>query len=779
MSFESKYIPTAELTIGHVAGVNLPTPRCATEIYDEAVTNKDPGLQAAITKFVGQGVDVHVQLVQSMADEGYSTDNGYSYTNAIIDGCSWNTDNAVTIVVSSDPHFFDIALSGRQSDYKSSHQNTIDNLAQNFRANLRSGGEETYQDDAAKALDELYAHEYQAVATPTDNQPTPVIEQPPKAPEKPLDIPFAKIGGSGLALAVVGASVYRGVVGHGVKSIRTSFDKATEADKNLVTDTYIEATKNSSLTKILPKDDVPKLRKLEAAVVAGRDAWLARLELAKTSLKQTGRLWPDKYKARDIVSEYRSDDDAYINTLKQYAAELNDVQQQLADVDDLKVKAANEAVSTIELVGALKAPDQRLSVVRKDASSEAPKYYDVTNLEKKIADARAIIAEADDLRTKEFLEKPFALYGEALKSLQNIRDFVTELPKLHAKLIADAEAGKEAQVKRKATLTSLAKTAKSIQEEFDQSCWEESDTHLEKANKTDEAIDAKLADIGNPAEETDITKLLKDKEGLEKLAALEGTFAEAESAIKQHEKLLTGLRDCLPTEVGKLLSNQSEAETYIRQYAEDIEDPTEQVVYNLRAQMEALQEKVGKDKPAYLALDAERDKLAGALEEAAGKAKAERQEMTDLRSNIEALAADVKNMIHTAVQYEASHSDVDSETEQEIANLNLPEAPRERSRAALRASMRLFEQAKEHAESAYSDAESDVRREEEKRERIRQAELTRLAAIAAAERAEEARQEAARQASYNTSHTSFDFGGGTSHTGGGFGGGTSHSGGDF
>ena len=726
-------------------GVELQPGQCESVVYDEAFPRAEEVLTSVVNKFAEKGVSIRFQSVESMADEGYNGGSeaqleadGQQYITDVILGCRWDESNAITVFVSADPRYYDIVASGEQNRLDATRPDIFRSADSSMLERLRTGGADTYQEDAARTLEDIYRKEFGEVQNiPSPEMPNTNIGVTPRTEKSGSNFPTELTLGIGGGLAIASVAAWQSAGRISVRKLAKEFNTITDTDVISTAYMHINNDPTSALVMLNP-DDIETLIELKDQVNYGFSAWNDLKVQTKADIQNLRGKFipPSKKKAQAIIKAYYSDSADYLATATAFNTELEKVTRKWNEVGDLL-----EATNTLHT-----SADQDVK------NLETFSTYDATVLKEDLSVLAASLAESKELVDQRFAEKPFDITTDVKAELESMQAFIKNLPEFHKQLVADAKELGDIHGDDQGKVTKAEEVVKDILE-FDESCWGDNKDKLETLKAT-LAKDAELVTtIGQPVGIFDIRILKQNAIDIVSLRTNQSTISELVAEIHNHKQKLVTLSETLPSLAENLDEYQTKAEIFIETNAIDIEDDTEELIRSYKADVAELKQALRVDKPRYLEIDQKYKTLKLNLEAARKKAEEERQEILDLLESNESLTAQVINAISYAEN--SVNSDVDYETRQDIEDLELPSILKTRRREELRQANSLLRSALRDAQQAKSDAESDRRREENRR---------------AMERAQEqARQAAAARAAAQRASSSFTSSSASrSHHGGGF-----------
>lgn len=776
--------------------------QCPSNVYDEFSSPVDPALLRVIALFTSKGVDVRVYNVETMTDEGADLsaqmsddefyENAAEHTEEIIDVCAIPTDNTLMLVRAVEDQYLDIVTAGDQTDFKARHEGAFNTITDGYFDDARSGGTDTLDSDAAKALERLYELEFGQredqqqverpnVSPPKDVDTTSDLPAVPSSNEegtpgvtveptnRSLDRGDIEIVGGVLAVATVAALVVGGLrkrsdAKRDFAGAKQHLMERLTVDSDSVSEIFDGKDDEESFMVLLPEDENPELKQLWTEVVNEQEEWNNLYESVKETLFGLGGLWPPVNKARELRDHYDEASRNYTRKVNSYIAQIKELNQLKEGLNGQRDLASDALKDTKDMF-------LRLTKVDEGATP-----YEIPGMDDKITSIEARLAAANELMANGYIRQPQSEYAALLAEMKSTVDRLEDVPSDHARVIEEYKSTMAEVVSAENQLTVLYGVVDEIKNTYNDDCWGEVETNQASADEIHAAVLAAKESIPNPSTVYNTDQFDEIEQSLRAVSSQCEDLAGLARSVNSQKNKLTGVVEALPGQLSRTWATLEEARDYIEEYAEFIDDPTEMALSNLVPALERLQAELGGEKPSYLRLHEESRQLHQKVQDGFNHAKGDYAEFMQLLEGVSQKTATFQQELSSLQSYEATHGEVDRDTETDIEDLALPGLPTERSRAALRHANDLLDQAIDGVRSVAQDAHSDVRREEKRKEAEREAKRRVEAAKRAAEqadkdreRAREDRERAARLAATMStttfSHSPNRGGGGIGHAG--------------
>jgi len=709
-----------------------------------------------------------------MSDQEYFR-NAEAQVDRLVDECQLPTDNTVLIVRSQEDPYIDFYMLGKQRTFKDSHRKDYDKIVSAYRSDVKKGGPETLDSDAATALVNLYNleekvdQEAKAAAERSASQPAKKPVNPPvNNPDATPGVAVPSGGGidrgevlwgagllsAGIAVAaLVSVGVRIRSVRRDTAEIKGSLQTKMDDDTKKVTQLFEESDGTQTFMASLPKDEDTDLHAEWVRVVEGQVQWRVLHESTSAKAAALSGFRLSATKARSLRSEYRTGAHVYISEVDAFTAKIA----------ELKVKKEALATKKRDAQAALDSAEQEYAVLT--VVDDGSKPYILTEMKTKLADAQAKIDEINASEAAGYVGKPHDDYAALTQEMRTAAGYLRQVPQIRAEILLEYKNMQAEKLVGAQTVESIRTKVESITEEYADDCWGDVTAIQTQAEELLGPYNEAVLAIKDPADNYDMGELTQAQQKMRDTAAMLGDITALERQVQEHANKLNGIKEGLPAEVERTWVVLRDATKFIEQYAAFVDDPTEAALAALVPKVKSIQDKLSEPKPSYLQLQADEEKLHQVVVAGFDRTKAEREEFLTLEREIEQMMQQFDSERAELVSYEARERDVDQDSEAEIRALRLPGLPTERSRTALRRSHQLMREALAHLQAVRENAQNDVAREEARREALRRAEQARLEAIAAAKRAEEerrqaqeeraAREEANRLADAMSAHDSF------------------------
>jgi len=749
----------------------VPEGACDSTVFDTFSDTVDADLRTSIDRFTDQGVDVRVLILGTTGIDGMKDMSdadfyaaGNSYVDRTLDTCGINQDNLLTFVFVDDSGYATIVTSGIQDRFRSRNESDIKEVTDVFLDELAVGGSETFQDDVSVALNKLYEAEFgvEVQAPPQNNTNKPQAETEAK-PSDNIDIPVLPlIAGSG-AIALATAISMLGRNKMNIKKLNAGFDEVFDRQAKRATAAFtIEETDASSPLNTVRPDDIPELVELNEQISEGYDNWIEMQAKYKLAVQDASKGFrPNRAELEEIINQYKNEASEYQTLIDQFNEEIERIARRQEEINEVFTNVDAE-IKNVDL----------LCIKLGDSSQDAgvKTGYNLGSLIMRLAEIRERNAKAQTMnKVENLINEPYQTTSQNLEQLAEIKAQLESLPDMHSHIIEDSQTLQGNLALNESSLTNMAEIEETIRDKYHESCMVDVPSAIVNARKLHAKLQKAIKSIGEPKDVFDFDKLIDLERQIGNAQTLVDNFKQLNELVTDHLENLDSIRSKLGGSVDALDVFLDDTAEYIDEYADYIEDATEHELVNLVPEVDKLREQLAMPKPPYLQLDKEFTRIKSSVEKWTKQAKTEHQEIVDL----EAENARIKKLFHDELSdlesYGRTQTDVDTQTENDIENLNFPEEQHTRNRELIRNVNITYKNALEQLRSVREDAQDDVQREQRKRQEIEQARQAKIRAEQLERRAEQRRKEERTERSRSsarlssaTSYSSGRVGGGSS-----------------
>ena len=722
-------LAAAIVTGAHIGGgeaAGAETSDICAPVFDSANTGDQSGfLRDQIADYATHGIEVHVQiLADGQSRDITSEDAAKDFAEGLYTDCDWQDPDVIDVVLAVDTHKGFVLTKGDAINQVPN--SVVDSSNPAFVENLRDSST-PYQHDVAELLQDLSPYADSPVTGNGDDADKASSEHDSqdKSPEMP-DLPYGQIGLGVLGVGALTAVTARAKRGLSILQAQKGADSAADTAQGIALTSQLDADK---LLNIIPDDDANDSRQMRRAL----DDAISELEQGQTTVADTyrgqrHRFWPSLDIVESAANPVHELADKTTKTAGELDTEIATLSGRIGTID-----------ATVESFGSL------IDGFEAAIASLEQSGWDMGPCRDLLTDYRQQQESIKQLRSHNYVDKPADMVDALDDSITTETQRAQALPE-RFDMNTTTHAEQSTQIAERHTAVDAASTTlQSMRDSYDASCTRDIDTQ-----------DAQLRELLDKLEELQST--VTDSISLQSAAAvtmiektqsdIQATLGQIDSGVKTiqgRETLLAGLSRDLPGEFAGLADDARDGIQFARtNYGDDTEPDTYAALEALEQEVAQARHGLDDSKPKLLELKAVAERLGGKQDELDNRARAEWQEMRELRSSIDAAATANASALSSLESYVNSHSDVDGSTKAAARSIQLIRGDTTASRTNMRNQVQDLTALDSRIASVLSDAKRDVRQAEETRERERQRR-------AAEEAAERSRAAAAASTTWNIS----------------------------